>query len=110
MDLILLIAGIFAGIGIFLATMYSVTQILLLEGKSRTAHAVALTFILIVMACLMERWIDTARVFALPMIAASIWVAWIEPRWYKIFPVSVVVFGSMVAAGIVRPDWSGSIL
>lgn len=101
MGLIFLIMGIFAGIGLFLATAYSMSQVLLLEGRGRLAHAVLLGLILFMMACLMERWIGLARVTALVTIGAAFWVMVLEPRWYRIFPIVVMGFAGMVAGGIV---------
>ena len=43
---ILTIAGIFAGIGVFLAAMYSMTQVLLLGGMPRVAHFALFVLIL----------------------------------------------------------------
>ena len=101
MGMVLTIAAIFAGIGVFLAAMYSLTQILLLEGRARVAHAASLTMILVVMACLMERWIDTARLLAFPMFAAAFWTLVVEPRWYRVFPLLVMAFAVLVAMGYV---------
>lgn len=101
MSVILTVAGIFAGIGIFMATMYSVSQILLLEGRARLAHAASLTLVLIVMACLMERWVDTARIFAIPLLAAAFWTLVVEPRWYRIFPILVMAFALLLIMGYV---------
>lgn len=96
------IAAIFAGIGVFLAAMYSLTQILLLDGKARLAHVTSLVMILVVMACLMERWNDTARIFAVPMFAAAFWTLVVEPRWYRVFPLLVMAWALLVIMGYVR--------
>ncbi|MEM9369503.1 MAG: hypothetical protein AAGD07_26340, partial [Planctomycetota bacterium] len=99
--MILTIAAIFAGIGVFLATMYSVSQILLLEGRARLAHAASVVTILIVMACLMERWNETARIAAIPMLGAAFWTLVVEPRWYRVFPLLVMVFALLIILGYV---------
>ncbi|MEM7057504.1 MAG: hypothetical protein AAF557_07940 [Pseudomonadota bacterium] len=99
--MILTIAGIFAGIGVFLAAMYSVSQILLLEGRARVAHVASLVMILVVMACLMERWVETARVLAIPLFGAAFWTLVIEPRWYRVFPLMVMVFALLLIMGYV---------
>ena len=101
MGVVLTIAGIFAGIGVFLSAMYSVSQILLLEGRARLAHAASLILILVVMACLMERWIETARIFAVPLFAAAFWTLVLEPRWYRIFPILVMLFALLLILGYV---------
>ena len=101
MGMVLTIAGIFAGIGVFMAAMYSVTQILLLEGRGKLAHAVSLALILAVMACLMERWVFEARILAVPLFAAAFWTLVIEPRWYRIFPILVMLFALLLIMGYV---------
>ena len=101
MGVILTIAGIFAGIGVFIATMYSVSQIVLLEGRARIAHAVLITLILVVMACLVERWVPMARVLAIPLLGAAFWVAVLETRWYRIFPLLVMLFALLLILGYV---------
>lgn len=97
--MVLTIAGIFAGIGIFLAAMYSVSQVLLLEGRGRMAHAANLAMILIVMACLMERWVPAARTLAIPLMGTAFWTLVIEPRWYRIFPLLVMLFAGLLIMG-----------
>ena len=99
--MVLTIAGIFAGIGVFLATMYSVSQILLLEGRARIAHVASLVMVLAVMACLMERWVDTARILAVPLFGAAFWTLVVEPRWYRVFPLMVMAFASLLILGYV---------
>ena len=101
MDTILTLAGIFAGIGVFLAAMYSVSQILMLEGRGRIAHALSLGLILAVMAALMERHVPLARLIAAPLVPVAFWTAVIEPRWYRIFPLITVLFALLVVMGYV---------
>lgn len=100
--MILTLVGIFAGIGVFLAAMYSVSQILLLEGRGRIAHGAVLILILIVMGALMERAVPVARMAALPLIGAAFWTLVIEPRWYRIFPILVIAFAVLLIAGYVQ--------
>lgn len=101
MGMIFLITGIFAGIGLFLATMYSVSQIILLEGRGQLAHGVLLALILFMMACLMERWLDTARLTAVAIMPTAFWVMVLEPRWYRVFPIVVMGFAGLVISGVV---------
>ena len=97
---ILTIAGIFAGIGVFLSTMYSLTQVLLLEGVPRIAHFVLFVLILSVMFSLFWwRDVATAQVIAVPMLVAALWATVLEQRWYKVFPILVAVFGGLLIAG-----------
>ena len=85
---ILAIAGIFAGIGVFLAAMYSVTQILLQPGLLRIAHFAQLVLIFAVMAALFFwRDVSIARVLAVPLLPAALLVSVIEVRWYRVFPI-----------------------
>lgn len=102
MMMIFQIAGIFSGIGLFLCTMYSLTQILLTEGRVRIAHAVLFVLILTVMAS-MFFWRDvvTAQVLAWPLGIVAIWVTWEETRWYRIFPLLVIVFAATLGGGYV---------
>ncbi|MEM9059976.1 MAG: hypothetical protein AAGD13_05895 [Pseudomonadota bacterium] len=99
---ILTIAGIFAGIGVFLATMYSVTQILLLEGLPRIAHFVQLVLILTVMWSLYW-WRDvvTAQIVAAPLLAAALWTSALEVGWYRVFPLLVSLFAIAMLTGYI---------
>lgn len=98
---ILIIAGLFAGIGVFIATAYSLSQILLLEGRGRAAHAACLIMTLIVMGALMERAIPIARVAAIPMLLVASWCFAIERGWFRVFPVLLQIFAAIVALGFV---------
>lgn len=99
---ILIIAGLFAGIGVFMAAAYSLSQILLLEGRGRAAHATCLIMILIVMAALMEREIPIARIASIPLILSATWCFAIERGWFRIFPILVQIFAVIVALGYVE--------
>lgn len=100
---ILTIAGIFAGIGVFFAAMYSLTQILLLAGWSRFAHFSCFTLILTVMASMFFwRDVETAQVIAVPLLAVALWTLVIEPGWYKVFPILVCVFAMVLLLGYVN--------
>ncbi|MEM9140970.1 MAG: hypothetical protein AAGB15_14180 [Pseudomonadota bacterium] len=101
MSVILTVTGIFAGIGMFLAAMYSASQILLLTGRGRVAHAVTFGLILVVMAALMERWIDTARVSAVLLFGAAFWTLVLEARWYRVFPLLTMLFAVLLMMGYV---------
>ena len=101
MAVILTIAGIFAGIGVFLAAMYSLTQGILLDGRKRWLHVALFALILITMGALMQREVLLARVLALPLLGAGIATLWIEPRWFKVFPILVIVFSITLLLGYV---------
>ena len=81
--------------------MYSLTQIVLLRGWPRIAHVASLVLILAVMAALMERAVPLARILALPLAGAAFWTLVIEPRWYRIFPILVILFAALLIAGYV---------
>lgn len=99
---ILVIAGIFAGIGMFLSTMYSLTQVILLEGLPRIAHFVTFVLILTVMFPLYWwRDVTTARVLAVPLLRAAQWTVVLEHRWYKVFPMLMSLFALMMMLGYV---------
>lgn len=103
LGVIFTITGIFAGIGVFLATMYSLTQVLLLEGRPRIAHFTQFTLILTVMASLFF-WRDVmaARIIAVLLLPVAAWTFWIEPRWFKVFPILVALFALMLVLGYVQ--------
>ena len=99
---ILTIAGIFAGIGVFLAAMYSFTQVVLLQGTPRIAHFVQFVLIMTVMASMFFwRDVTTARIIAAPLLAAALWTTALETRWYKVFPILVMIFALLMIAGYV---------
>ncbi|MFK7943350.1 MAG: hypothetical protein AB8B85_10635 [Paracoccaceae bacterium] len=99
---ILLIIGIFAGIGVFLATMYSLTQVLLLEGRARYVHAAQFIVVMAIMTVLFL-WRDPvgARVIAFALIPIAAWTILIERRFYRIFPVLIMIFALALASGYV---------
>ena len=101
MSTILTIAAIFAGIGVFMAAMYSLTQTLLLRGPARWVHLASLVLIVVVMGALMERAVPVARLLALPLIAISAVLLLREPGWYRIFPALVIVFSLLLILGYV---------
>lgn len=99
---ILTIAGIFAGIGVFLAAMYSMTQVLLMEGMPRIAHFALFVLILAVMASMFFwRDVTTARVIAVPLLGVALWTSVLEQRWYRVFPLLVIAFAGLLIAGYV---------
>ena len=101
MSTILTIAGIFAGIGVFMAAMYSLTQVLLLRGAVRWVHLACLVLIIVAMGALMERAVPMARILAVPLIAVSAVLLIREPGWYRIFPALVIVFSLLLILGYV---------
>jgi len=101
MDLILTIVGLFAGIAVCMATLYSVSQAMLSEGWIRWANLAQLVAIFIVMGALFEREVGVARIGALPLAAIAVWVLIMERRWYKIFPLLVLVFAGTLIGGYV---------
>ncbi len=98
---ILTIVGIFAGIGVFLAAMYSMTQVLLLRGAPRWWHGACFVLILFIMAALMEREVWLGRALAVPLVIIAGRLLWIEQRWFKVFPILVIVFAVILAMGYV---------
>lgn len=102
MNTILLIFGLFAGIGVFLATMYSMTQVLLLSGRPRLAHAAQFLLVMAIMTVL-YLWRDAgvARLLAIPLIPVAGWTLWLEQRFYRIFPLLIMVFALVLVTGYV---------
>ena len=100
MQTILLIIGLFAGIGVFLATMYSLTQVLLLEGRGRLVHAGTFLITMAIMTVLyLWRDVALARVIAVALIPAAFWTLWIERRWYRVFPALLLAFALALVLG-----------
>jgi hypothetical protein len=101
MTSVLMIAGLFAGIAVCLATLYSVAQAMLAEGWPRRAHLAHLAAILVVMGALLEREVTVARIGAAPLLASAVWVFWLERGWYRVFPLLVILFAAILMAGYV---------
>ena len=101
MSMILTIAGIFAGIGVFLATMYSLSQVLLLRGEGRLMHGLSFGLILAVMAALMEREVGLARLLAVPLFLVAARTLMLERGWYRIMPLLVIIFTVVLMLGYV---------
>ena len=81
--------------------MYSLSQMLILRGWGRVAHILCFVLILAVMAALMERAVPVARLLAIPLITVSFWILVLEPRWYRIFPLVVILFALLLIGGYV---------
>ena len=102
MGMVLTIAGIFAGIGVFLAAMYSMVQVLLTGGVLRLAHFAQLVLILTVMASLFFwRDVTAARVIAVPLLGVALWTTVVETRWARVFPLLVMTFALLLITGYV---------
>ena len=101
MSTILTIAGIFAGIGVFLSAMYMLVQALLAQAETRWMNLACFVLILVVMGALMERVVDLARILAVPLFLVAGRVLMLEQRWYKIFPVLVMIFSVALVSGYV---------
>ena len=99
---ILVIVGIFCGIGVFIATMYSMTQVLLLQGKGRIAHGLQFLIVMAIMTVLYI-WRDAAmaQLIAVPLLPVAIWTFLLERRWYRIFPILIFLFALVLIAGYV---------
>ncbi|GMG81200.1 hypothetical protein LNKW23_04120 [Paralimibaculum aggregatum] len=101
MTSILMIIGVFAGVAICMATLYSVAQAMMREGALRRAHAVAVIAVLAVMGALLEREVALARMLAVPLLGVAVWVFVVERGWYRIFPVMMQLFAGLLIAGYV---------
>lgn len=101
MTSILMITGLFAGIAVCMATLYSVAQAMLREGTLRWAHLALVVLTLIVMGALLEREIPLARLGAVPLLLVAVWVFTIERGWYRLFPGVVQLFAVVLILGYV---------
>jgi hypothetical protein len=99
MGLALLVTGIFAGIALSLATLYSVAQAVLMQGRPRLAHAALLVLTLAAMAALHNQSVPLARLFALPLLAAAIWAFALERGWFRVFPLLQQLFAAVLLTG-----------
>ncbi len=101
MTSILMITGVFAGIAVCMATLYSVSQAMLREGRRRTANIATVIAVLVVMGALLERQVDLARLLALPLLGIAVWTFVVEEGWYRIFPALIQLFAIVLIAGAV---------
>ncbi|MGF1551721.1 MAG: hypothetical protein ACFBWO_04360 [Paracoccaceae bacterium] len=101
MGLLLLVAGIFAGLFVCLATLYSLAQAIMGEGSVRWAHVGAILGVLAVMTALELGSVPAARLLALPLLGLALWCAYLEERWFKVFPVLHQLFAAVLIAGLV---------
>ncbi len=101
MQSILMITGVFAGIAVCMATLYSASQAMLREGRRRLAHVAAVVAMLAVMGALLEREVGIARALALPLLGVAIWAFVVEEGWYRLFPALMQLFAIVLLAGAV---------
>jgi hypothetical protein len=101
MGLLILVTGIFAGLFLGIATLYSLAQAMLAEGRLRWAHLAALLAVGAVMAALQAGSVPAARLLALPLLGIALWCAYLEERWFKVFPVLHQAFAAALLAGLV---------
>lgn len=87
MGLMILAAGIFAGIAVSLASFYSVAQAVLAPGRTRWAHLAVLAFTFGAMAALEAGSVPAARLMAAPLLVAAVWAFTLERRWFRLFPI-----------------------
>lgn len=101
MGLLILLTGIFAGIAIAIASLYSIAQVVLTEGRPRYAHAAALAATLAAMAALQAGMVPLARLLALPLLLAAFWAFTLERRWFRLFPLLQQLLAAVLLAGLV---------
>ncbi|MGF1503135.1 MAG: hypothetical protein ACFBSD_15105 [Paracoccaceae bacterium] len=101
MQSVLMITGLFAGISVCMACLYSVGQAMMEEGRTRWANLAQVIAILAVMGALLEREVEIARVLALPLFLTAVWVFAVERGWFRIFPILTQIFAGVVLAGYV---------
>lgn len=101
MTSILMIVGVFAGIAVCMATLYSLAQAMMQEGARRWAHLAFVIAMLAVMGMLLEREVGLARMLAWPLLAVGLWAFWVERGWYRLFPLMVQLFAAVLIAGLV---------
>lgn len=74
---------------------------MLSEGRIRLAHLAAIVAVLAVMAALQYANVPLARLLALPLLGIALWTAYLEERWFKVFPVMHQLFAIALIAGFV---------
>jgi len=103
-DSIIFIVGLFSGIGVFLAAMYSLSRVVAFEAEGKSANlAVCLSIMAIMSALFFFQSVPLARLMALPALAAAIWSIRVERRWFKVFPGLAILFAAVVLLGYVAP-------
>ncbi len=99
MTSILMIIGLFAGISVCMATLYSAAQAMTREGPRRWANLAGVVAVMVVMGALLEREIWLARLVAPVLLGIGVWVFLVEEGWYRIFPVLMQLFAVVLIAG-----------
>lgn len=99
MNLLLVVIGVFAGIAVSLASLYSLAQALLTEGRPRLAHIALVALTVTIMAALQYGNIPLARLLAAPMLAAAIAAFVLERRWFRVFPLVQQLFAVVLLVG-----------
>lgn len=102
MDSVIFVVGLFSGIGVFLSTMYSLSRVVTFEARGKMANAAVFASIIAIMTALFFfQSVPMARVLAVPALLAALWSVWTEERWFKIFPLLVILFATVVLLGYV---------
>ena len=101
MGLLILVIGIFSGLFVAIATMYSIAQAMLTGGALRWAHLALIVATCAVMAVLYQRNVVLGQILAIPLVGVAVWTVSIEERWFKAFPLLHLAFGVVVVAGVV---------
>ncbi len=101
MTSILMIIGLFAGISVCMATLYSVAQAMTREGNRRNANLAVVVAMLLVMGALFEREVTLARSFSVILLPIAIWAFTVEEGWYRIFPALLQIFAVVLLLGYV---------
>ena len=99
---VMLLIGIFGGIAVFLSMMYSLVQVMLVEGRARYVHG-ALFVLMMAIFTLLYLWRDTggAQLLSVPLIPVAVWAIWIERRWYRVFPLIITCVALLGALGFI---------
>ncbi|MEO0763325.1 MAG: hypothetical protein AAFZ09_16235 [Pseudomonadota bacterium] len=97
----ILVVAIFSALFVFIATMYSLAQFILNEGRERWTHLAIMLVVLAIFASLELRSVVGARLLALPLFCLTLWAMWIEERWFKVFPLLQMMFAIVLLLGLV---------
>lgn len=100
MDSVIFIVGLFSGMGVFLSTMYALSRVVTFEAEGKMANvAVFLSVMGIMSALFFFRSVPLAQLLSVPALLAGVWALWVERRWFKVFPVIVILFAITVGLG-----------
>lgn len=100
MSLLAIGTAVFVGLAVCMAMIYSLAQALMTEGRQRVVNIACIVLVLMVMTAATYNAFPVARLLALPLLGAGLYAMWLEPGWYRAFPVLYQVFAAILLVGM----------